>query len=180
MDILHNKVLALLISLAVIAVFSVVGGGATLTEMHATTLNTFHTGGITGDVAEVAAQAHNITVIAGRYLPHDYPGLTDLNAARSAALSALNFGGSPREIYTAYRWMLASSHALRSTLDGMGLSLQDQNLLAGCIAEIHNRVILIENSPYNLAAFRFNNELRRFPASVFVRIFGIAPLELFE
>ena len=178
---LHNKIIAGLICFALMATSSVVGGALTLGQMRAQAQSVFYIGqgpamGIPGDLNEISAQAHNITVIAQRYLADDYPALTRVHDARSYLQRARN----PRENYRATHELLTATHALRATLDTLDLSTQDQNLLAGAIAEINNRLTLINAAPYNQAAFRFNQALDRFPANIFGSAAGIRPLELFE
>ena len=178
---LNNRVVAVLISLVVVVTSSVLGTALTLGQMRAQAQSTFYIGqggspGIPGDLNEISAQAHNITVIAQRYLADDYPALTRVHSARSY----LQLARTPRESYMATGELLAATHALRATLDTLDLSPQDQNLLAGAVADINNRLMLVNAAPYNQAAFRFNQALGQFPANIFGPAAGIRPLELFE
>jgi len=181
MDALHNRVVAVILCALIVAASSVVGGGMTLGQLRAQTEAVFTLGsqggaGIQADLNEIAAQSFNITVIAGRYLQPDYPGILRVHGARHA----LNDAGSPREKHRAVQEVLGAANMLRSTLDSLDLSVQDQNLLASCMVEINSRLVLIASSPYNQAAFSFNQTLGRFPANILGRAAGIRPLELFE
>jgi len=181
MDILHNRVVAVFLCALVVAASSVAGGGVTLGQLRAQTEAVFTLGsqggaGIQADLNEIAAQSFNITAIAGRYLQQDYPGIRRVFEARDALHSAR----SPREKHRAAEEIVGAANMLRSTLDSLELSVQDQNLLASCVAEINSRLILIASSPYNQAALSFNQTLGRFPANILGRAAGIRPLELFE
>jgi len=181
MDILHNRAVAVLLALLIVAASSVVGGGVTLGQMRANAQTTLfvYTGGapgIHGDLREISVQAFNMTQIAGRYLQPDYVGITHLLHLRDA----LERAQTPREQHRAVQELLSAANALRNTLDALDLSAQDQNLLAGVVVEINLRVNLIAQNPYNSAAHGFNQALGRFPANIFGQMTGIRPLELFE
>ena len=181
MDILQNRFVAAVLAVLIVVVSSVVGGGATLSALRAQTEAVFTLGeaggaGIQGDLNEIAAQAFNITVIAGRYLQPDYSGIVNVLEKRDA----LHRAATPRENHRAAEELLFATHVLRTTLDGLELSVQDQNLLASCVVEINSRLSLIANNPYNQSALHFNQTLERFPANLMGAAAGIRPLELYE
>lgn len=181
MELLHNRMIAAFLCLLIVLASSVLGGGATLASLRSQTAAVFTLGqsgnpGIQSDLNEIAAQSFNISVIAGRYLQADYPGILALLDRREALQSAV----SPREKHRAAEELVFAAHMLRTTLDGLDLSAQDQNLLASCMVEINARLSLIADSSYNQAALYFNHALDRFPANLLGRAAGVAPLELYE
>lgn len=178
MDVLNNRAVAAILCALVIAVSSVVGAGASLSGLRRQTEAVFSSPrvGIQGDLNEISAQAFNITVIAGRYLPPDYAGITRVHQKRDALSSA----ASPRQKHRAAEELIVAANMLRLTLDSLALSTQDQNLLASCMAEINSRAMLISASGYNQAALSFNQTLERFPANILGRAAGVRPLELYE
>ena len=184
MEALHNRVIAGFLCLLIIITSSVVGVISTLGPMRAQVTELFHVGerrapGVATDLNEIAAQAHNLTVIAGRYLVHDYPAVVRVHGARDDLTRAVQGQFSPRRIHSANSELVSAAQALHSTLSVLELTEQDQNLMATVMAEISSRMTLISRSPYNQAAFNFNQSLSRFPANILGRPF-IRPLELFE
>ncbi|MCL2578994.1 MAG: hypothetical protein FWE32_03065 [Oscillospiraceae bacterium] len=181
MDILNNRVVAGLLCVVMVVASSVVGGGATLGSLRGQTAAIFTLGqsgapGIQSDLNEIAAQSFNVTVIAGRYLQEDYTGIVQVLNSRDALLSA----AGPREKHRAAGELVAATNMLRTTLDGLDLSAQDQNLLASCVVEINSRLMLIAGSGYNQSALYFNHTLERFPANILGRAARVSPLELYE
>jgi len=181
MELLNNRVIAAFLCALIILASSILGGGATLGSLRSQTAAVFTLGqsgspGIQSDLNEVAAQSFNISVIAGRYLQEDYPGILAVLERRDALQAAV----SPREKHRAAEELVFATHMLRTTLEGLDLSPQDQNLLAACVVEINARLSLISTGGYNQAALYFNNALERFPASILGRAAGITPLELYE
>jgi len=181
MGMLHNRAVAVLVALLVVVASSVFGAGLTLGQMRAQTQAVFTLGaggvpGIQSDLAEISAQAFNMTQIAGRYLQPDYAGVVRVLESRDA----LQRADTPREMRRATEEILGSTNALRNTLEHLDLSEQDQNLLAMVAIDINSRATLISQNPYNAAAHNFNQTLERFPANIFGRAVGIRPLELFE
>jgi len=182
MDVLQNRIIAGFLCLLIIIASSVVGVASTLAPMRAQAQRVFYVGegrgspGISGDLSVISAEAHNVTVIAGRYLVADYPAITRVHQARSD----LQLATGPQARYQVTQELISATHTLRATLDGLELTDQDQNLLAGCMAEIQGRASLIDNNRYNQVAFGFNQSLTRFPANILGPAAGIRPLELFE
>ena len=185
MDALQNRVIAGFLCLLIVIVSSVLGVASTLVPMRNQTTELFRAGesgapGISGDLSEIAAQAFNLTVIAGHYLAPDYPATVRVLEARDNLTRAIQGGFSPQEMRRANDELIGAAQALHSTLGGLELSDQDQNLMASVMAEISSRVNLIGQSPYNRAAFNFNRSLGRFPANILGPVAGVRPLELFE
>ena len=181
MSILHNRFIAGVLALLIVAVSSVVGVGVTLGALRAQTQAVFTLGtqgvpGIQSDLGEIVAQAFNLTQIASRYLQTDYPAVASVLERRDA----LQRASTPREKNRAAEELVASVVVLRHTLEGLELSAQDQNLMSMVVVEINSRLVLIGNNPYNSAALGFNQKLERFPANILGRIAGIRPLELYE
>ena len=187
MDALHNRVIAGFLCLLIIITSSVLGVVSTLMPMRAQVIELFHIGerrtpGIVSDLNEISAQAFNLTVIARRYIaPGDfeYYNITWVLHARDDLAAAMQGSFSPREIRDAHDNLISMAHVLNFELSRMELSDQDQNLMAAIMAEISSRMSLISQSPYNQAAFNFNQSLSRFPANILGRPFA-RPLELFE
>ena len=184
MEALHNRVIAGFLCLLIIIASSALGVVSTLAPMRAQVTELFRVGegrlpGVAADLNEIAAQSHNLTVIAGRYLAPDYPATVRVHEARDNLTRAMQGQFSPREKRSANNELVGAAQALHSTLSGLELSEQDQNLMATVMAEISSRMTLISRSPYNQAAFSFNESLSRFPANILGRPF-IRPLELFE
>ena len=181
MNVFQNRAVAVIVCVLVVAASSVAGAGFSLGALRSQTQAVFTLGesggsGIQGDLNEISAQAFNITVIAGRYLPPDYAGITRVHQKRDALSSA----ASPRQKHRAAEELIVAANMLRLTLDSLALSTQDQNLLASCMAEINSRAMLISASGYNQAALSFNQTLERFPANILGRAAGVRPLELYE
>ena len=184
MDVLHNRVIAGFLCLLIIIASSALGVVSTLGPMRAQVTGLFHVGerrapGVATDLNEISAQAFNLTVIAGRYLAPDYPAIVRVTQARDNLNRAMQGQFSPREKRSANNELVGAAQALHSTLSGLELTDQDQNLMATVMTEISSRMTLISQSPYNQAAFNFNQSLSRFPANILGRPF-IRPLELFE
>ena len=185
MDALQNRVVAGFLCLLIIVVSSGVGVASTLLPLRTQVTGLFHVGdrsgpGIAGDLNAIGAQAHNLTVIAGRYLAPDYPATARVLDARERLDFAMRGEFSPREARRAKDELVGAAQALHSTLSGLELSDQDQNLMASVMAEISSRSGLIGQSSYNQAALSFNQSLTRFPANILGPATGVRPLELFE
>jgi len=187
MDALQNRVIAGFLCLLIIIASSVVGVASTLAPMRAQVIELFHVGegrgspGIGSDIAEISRQVHNITVIARRYLAPDYPAIERADHAMYSHTRATRIPFNPRQMRLATDELVATAQALNAALSGLELTDQDRNLLAGCMAEIENRMALIAgNNRYNQAAFNFNQSLNRFPANILGPAAGVRPLELFE
>ncbi|MCL2857412.1 MAG: LemA family protein [Oscillospiraceae bacterium] len=197
MDALQNRVIAGFLCLLIIAVSSVVGVASTLGPMRTQAQRVFYIGegrsnpGISVDLNVILAEAHNVTVIAERYLGGttaivdgqeysvDNSGVVLVYAVHEARANLQQATG-PQATYRATQELVAATRALRSVLDSTQLSDQDRNLLAGCMAEIDNRMALLNNNQYNQVAFNFNQALTRFPANILGPLAGVRPLELFE
>ena len=185
MDILQNRIVAGFLCLLIIIVFSVVGVASTLMPMRAQVTELFHTGergapGVASDLSEISAQAFNLTVIAGRYLAPEYPGTARVLNARENLTQSMQGRFSPREMRRAKDELIGAAQILESSLNGLELTAQDQNLMATVMVEINSRSNLISQSSYNQAAFAFNQSLGRFPANILGPAAGVRPLELFE
>jgi len=184
MDALQNRVIAGFLCLLLVIAASVAGVASTLLPMRNQVTELFRVGersapGIAVDLREIAVQAHNLTVVAGRYLAADYPALTRVHVAGQSLTMAMQGRFSPGEMRRASDELVGAAQALHATLSVLELSDQDQNLAATVMAEINSRVGLISQNTYNQAALSFNRSLTQFPANIMGPIAGVRPLELF-
>lgn len=182
MEALHNRGVALILCVAMVALACVAGTGVSLRQLREQSELTFTLGaagdgrGIQYDLGELAAQCYNITVIASRYLPATDANIAGVLEKREALLAA----DSPKEKHRANQEMLAAANVLRHTLDVLDLDTQDKTLLEQCAVNISTTQSLIENSGYNAAATYYNRSLGSFPANLFGSLTGVKPLELYE
>ena len=132
--------------------------------------------GIQSDLRERDTAAHNMVVIARRYLPEENALIQNVLAAREAlagASSVTRKAGADKALAEAVR-------DLYDVLEGMNLSEQDVRYPQRLYTDFRSAGDRISHDPYNQTAADFNRILSGFPAGLLGRLTGVRPLELFE
>ncbi|MGI6403477.1 MAG: LemA family protein [Oscillospiraceae bacterium] len=182
MEVLHNKGVALLLCLLMIACSCLLGAGTSLRQLRRQTQDVFLLGsdgggmGVSHDLRELAAQSYNLTVLAKPYLPQNDRAVATVLERREALLQAT----SPKESHRAAQELATSAKLLAGTLQAMELNQQDQTLLQKTLINLDNTLGLLATNDYNPAAARFNRVLSEFPSNILGPVTGVRPLELYE
>lgn len=182
MEALHNRAVAILLCLLMIAGACILGNGLSLRRMRERTEFVFLLGetgngrGLEYDLRELASECYNITVIAGRYLPEGDPTVAAVLAARERLSSAQN----PGEKHQAATEMISATAITAAVLEGYPLEGRDSNDLQAALVNLDNTRSLMASSSYNASARYFNRTLEKFPSRLLGPLTGIKPLELFE
>lgn len=182
MEVFQKRPVAIALCIIMILLASILGAGGSLRTLREQTEAAFSLGldgsgkGIKYDLGEIAAQAYNMTVVAGRYLPETDANITGVLSKREE----LQLAQSPKELHRLCGELVAATTVLQSTLEVLELSAQDWALVQKCAVSIQSSLDLISRSGYNEAATSYNRALRSFPGGTLGRLTGVAPLELYE
>lgn len=182
MSIWKRKEFAIFAMILMIAAGTLVGSHNTLMGMRNKAGAIFYTGvrgdgiGILGDLQERQNVAHNLVVIARKYLPEDNVLIQNVVTAREGLDASLTV----KEKAAANRVLDISVRDLCDVLNGMVLSDTDAKYPQRLYADFRSRGDTISHDPYNTAAAGFNDILSRFPAGVLGGLTGVQPLELFQ
>lgn len=158
-----------------------IGGGRSVSALRKRVTDVFTLGenkdglGIAGELQTIATLAANMLTMAEKYLPDGDAALENLRAARQTLAES----DTPKESYRACADLEQAMQALYHRLGQEALSDRDQQYREGFILQMNSSLNIIRHDAYNDAAQAYNDEISRFPASVFAGLFGIGRLEYY-
>lgn len=183
MQALQKRSTALIITLIVVILATLVGARLSLDRLRSTVTQAFYGGSggyeqsIGSDLYEIGNNSVNLITVAGRYLPND-DGL--LSAVRRDNENLQYHGGQAHKQYLAAQKLQASLEDLDAYLLTLDLSESDKLYQNKLMGNIRSRYLTLDGSEFNDTAKGFNRTLLRFPTNLLSVITGVGPVELYE
>ncbi len=131
--------------------------------------------GIRYDLDARASYAYNMIAVAKRYLPENHLKITALETAADSLKNAK----SVSEAYEADLALTDAASALYDILGGCPLSEADKGYRESIMTDLESSEYKISHSDYNDFARKYNETLKKFPASILRVITSVDKAELF-
>lgn len=179
MEQLHNKGLATLLCVVMVAASALLGARMSLSALRAEAEALFSDEGggvgIAQDVEGIAVECHNLNVIAGQAGLDGDTAVTQMMQTRDRLQAA----SSTSDKYRLVQELAFEAEIVAGLLAAQDLDAETITRIETRMTNINACLATMSRSPYNGAAAAFNEARGKFPANILGTLTGVKPLELF-
>jgi len=182
MDILRNKIVALIVSFDLVLVSIFVIGAAQIRANKAVVQSDFFVQenalSIQSQLDTIFSEAQNMLTVARRYASANHPQVEAIE--NTFAMIDTIPHHSNAELYQAVNQLINQVEALHGNRSNFNMTERDLAYFYSIMVNIESSGRIINNNNFNQQAAEFNDTLRSFPANVISAVRGISPIYLYQ